>query len=103
MYEDKTTTPYSVETKDVKIEMSPTAETVKDRNLQALCEKDGPNKGTWNETFKTCNCEGKAFFDEAKGCVESTQEYTNAEDALKTLYEQFNTQLEIIKNQNTPQ
>lgn len=225
MYEEITTTPYSVETEDVKIKMSPTAETVKDRNLQALCEKDGPNKGTWNktkkecnckdktatfdekrgcvpaeefkfegvvkdakenpipdvkvkygnqstttdaegkftlnapkdteitfsykgyknytykltanaenqtiimdptdkaannakkkelceadgpnkgtwnETFKTCNCEGKAFFDEAKGCVESTQEYTNAEDALKTLYEQFNTQLENIKNQNTP-
>lgn len=221
MYEDKTTDPYSAETKDVKIEMSPTAETVKDRNQQKLCEKnkkgtwnktkkecnckdktatfdetrgcvlaeefkfegvvqdknstpipdvkvkygnqstttdtqgkftlnapkdteivfsykgyknythkltanaenqtitmeptdkaannaekkelceaEGPNKGTWNETLKTCKCKGKAFFDEDKGCVESTEEYTNAESALETLYEQFTEQLETIKNGN---
>ena len=221
MYQETTTTPYSVETKDVKIEMSPTAETVKDRNQQELCEKDkkgtwnktkkecnckdktatfdetsgcvpaeefkfegvvqdknstpipdvkvkygnqstttdaqgkftlnapkdteitfsykgyknythkltanaenqtiimdptdkaannakkkklceaeGPNKGKWNEAFKTCNCKDKTFFDEDKGCIESTQEYIDAEGALNNLYEQFTEQLETIKNGN---
>ena len=55
MYQDITTS-YSVATKDVKIEMSPTAETTNNTNLQALCENG--DKGTWNKTSGKCNCKG---------------------------------------------
>lgn len=84
------------------IDMEPTDKAANNAEKQKLCEKDG--KGEWKPKLNKCNCKDKkAFFDETDGCTTATTEYTNAEDALKTLYEQFNTQLEIIKNQNTPQ
>lgn len=83
---------------DCDIDMTPTKKQVNNTEKKKLCEKEGPNTGKWNETLKTCNCKGKAFFDETDGCTTATTEYTNAESALETLYEQFTAQLNDIKS-----
>lgn len=79
------------------IDMTPTEKSANNAKKKELCEKDGPNQGKWNETLKTCNCKGKAFFDEDEGCVESTQDFIDDQNKLNQLYEQFKEQLETIK------
>ena len=81
------------------IDMTPTEKSANNAKKKELCEKNG--KGEWKPKLNKCNCKGKAFFDEDEGCVESTQEYIDAEQALNNLYEQFTTQLEQIKNTDT--
>ncbi len=78
------------------IDMTPTEKSANNAKKKELCEADGPNKGKWNETFKTCNCKGKTFFDEDKGCVESTQDFIDDQNKLNQLYEQFGKQLKTI-------
>ena len=81
------------------IDMEPTDKAANNAEKQKLCEKDG--KGEWKPKLNKCNCKDKkAFFDETDGCTTATTEYTNAESALETLYEQFKTQLETIQAQN---
>ncbi len=100
-YKNQTYT-LTADTTNKTINMEPTEKSADNAKKKELCETEGPNKGTWNETLKTCKCKGKAFFDEDEGCVESTEEYRDAEDALETLYEQFNTQLGNIKSSTQP-
>ena len=85
---------------DCDIDMTPTKKQVNNTEKKKLCEKEGPNTGKWNETLKTCNCKGKAFFDETDGCTTATTELTNSKAALDTLYEQFKAQLKILNEES---
>ena len=98
-YKNQTYT-LTADTTNKTIIMDPTEKSANNAEKKELCETDGPNKGTWNETLKTCKCKGKAFFDEDKGCVESTQDFIDDQNKLNQLYEQFTEQLETIKNGN---